>query len=140
MHIRLAALLALPLLVVGSGCTPTPPPAEGKEEKPVREASAAFQDALKAHDGDKLWDLIDADSRAGAERAAKAKNLSAKDFLKSDHFCGQKALDEVQEGKIEKVSVQGEKATVTFVAPDGDHEKLKLVREGSQWKVSAPVP
>jgi hypothetical protein len=140
MCVRLAALLALPLLCVGAGCTSTPPPAEGKDEKPVREAFTAFQEALKAHNGDKLWDLIDADSRAGAERAGKALNLSGKDFLKSDHFCGQKPMDEVPEGKIEKVSVQGDKATVGYVEPDGDHEKLKMVREGGQWKVSAPMP
>jgi hypothetical protein len=141
MDVRLAALLALSLLLLqGAGCTPTPPAAEGKDEKPVREAFTAFQEALKAHDGDKLWNLIDAESQAGAERSGKALNLSGKDFLKSDQFCGQKPLNEVPDGKFKKVSIQGDKATVNYVEADGDEEKLKLVREGGQWKVSAPMP
>jgi hypothetical protein len=140
MNVRLSALPALSLLfLLGAGCTTTPP-VEGKDEQPVREAFTAFQEALKGHDGDKLWSLIDAESQAGAERAGKALSQSAKDFLKSDQFCGQKPFNEVPEGKIEKVSVQGDKATVSYVEPDGDHEKLKMVREGGQWKVSAPMP
>ena len=140
MHVRLSALLALSLLlVVAAGCTPTPP-TEGKEEKPVRDAFTAFQEALKSHDGDKLWSLLDADSQTGAERAGKALNLSGKDFVKSDQFCGQKPLNEVPEGKLTKVTVQGDKATVNYDEADGDHEKLKMVREGGQWKVSAPMP
>jgi hypothetical protein len=141
MPVRRSSLLILPLLVVfAAGCTPATPPAEGRDERPVRDAFTAFQAALKAHDGDKLWELIDADSQAGAERAGKAVNLSGKDFVKSDHFGGQKQLDELPGGKIEKVSVQGDKATVNYVEADGDHEKLKMVREGGQWKVSAPIP
>jgi hypothetical protein len=133
--------LLLPLLLLfAMGCTPATPTAEGKDEKPVRDAFTAFQAALKTHDGDKLWELIDADSQAGAERAGKTVNLSGKEFVKSDHFCGQKPWNEVPEGQIKKVSIQGGKATVSYDEPDGDEEKLKMVREGGQWKVSAPIP
>jgi hypothetical protein len=140
MHRRLSSSLLPLLLLFAMGCTPATPTAESKDEKPVRDAMTAFQAALLAHDGDKLWDLIDADSQAGAERAGKAVNLSGKEFVKSDHFCGQKELKEVGEGKVKKVSLQGDKATVIYDAEDGDEERLKMVREGGQWKVSAPMP
>jgi hypothetical protein len=141
MHLFRSSLAAgAVLLVFAAGCTPTPPTAGGKDDKPVRDAFVAFQAALKAHDGDKIWGLLDADSQAGAERAGKAVNLNGKEFVKSDHFCGQKELKEVAEGKVKKVSLLGDKATVTYDEGDGDEEKLKMVREGGQWKVSAPMP
>src|SRR4051812_1651402 len=56
-----------------AGCTnPATTRSAATEEGPVRETFAAFQEALKARDADKLWGLLDGDSRADAERAAKA--------------------------------------------------------------------
>jgi hypothetical protein len=47
---------------------------------------------------------------------------------------------EVPQGTIEKVSVQTESATIHFVEPDGDHEKLILIREDQQWKFWLKIP
>src|SRR5262249_13567434 len=115
MHLIRSSLAAgVVWLVFAAGFTSPPPTARGQGGQPVRDAFAAFQTALKAHDGDKIWGLLDADSRDGAERAGKGLNLSGKEFVKSDHFCGQKELKEVAEGKVKKVSLQGDKATVTY--------------------------
>jgi hypothetical protein len=153
------------LLGLLAGCSPAKEAVVPSDDAPVREAFAAFQAALKAEDADKLWALLDSDSQADAERAAKAiqaeyhkagpearaeqekslglvakelDSLDGKGFLKSLRFKGK--YDEVPDGKIEKVTVQGERATVAYVEPDGDHEKLTLVRQDSQWRVSVPMP
>jgi hypothetical protein len=36
--------------------------------------------------------------------------------------------------------VEGEQATVEYVEPNGEKEKLKFVRQEGQWKVRLPVP
>src|SRR5256885_16672581 len=41
-------------------------------EDDIRKAFTALQKAIKAKDGDKIWALIDPDSQADANRAAKA--------------------------------------------------------------------
>jgi hypothetical protein len=124
-----------------------------------------LQEALKAKDADKVWSLLDADSQADAERAAKAArdayakaapgeraeqekalglagaeltSLKGPGFLKTRRFQGK--YDEISESKIDKVVVQGEKAAVNYTEPDGDKEKLTLVREGGRWKVSLAMP
>jgi hypothetical protein len=131
----------------------------------VRQAFTSFQEALKAKDGDRIRTLLDEDSRADAEREAKgiregyAKaapperaelektlgltgeelgSLKGTGFLKSRRFLGK--YDEVSESKIEKVEVKGERAVVNYLEPDGDHEKLTLVRQEGQWRLSVPMP
>ena len=42
--------------------------------------------------------------------------------------------------RIEKITVQGDRATVNYVEPDGDKEKLGLVKQDGRWKVSVPMP
>jgi hypothetical protein len=148
-----------------AGC---PKPAErpgGNDEEAVREAVSAFQAALKARDADKLWQLLDADSRADADRAAQAVRdayaragpeqkaeqekalglpgaelaaLTGTGFLKTKRFHGK--YDELPDSTIDKVTVQGDQATVAYTEPDGDKEKLTLVREEGKWKVSVPMP
>src|SRR5262249_48959655 len=135
------------------------------EEGPVRQAFTALQDALKAKEADKLWDMLDADSQAEAERAANAiqtayakanakekaeqekslglpgaelAGLTGKGFLKTKRFQGK--YDEIPESKVDKVSVQEDKATLNYVEPDGDREKLTLVRHEGQWKISLRMP
>jgi len=158
------------LLILGIGCSSGGPsggssaPAGG-EQKAVWDAFAALQAALKAGDADKLWAMLDADSQDEAERAAKAiqaayakasaeekaeqekalglpgaelAGLTGKGFLKTKRFLGK--YDEIAESKVEKVSPQGDKATVNYVEPDGDHEKLTFVRHEGQWKVSLRMP
>jgi hypothetical protein len=129
----LAVLLAL------AGCAPTHTgPAAGGDEAAVRDAFAALKGALAERDGDRLRDLLDADTLAAAERSGKALKVSASDYLKSDHFRG--LLEEVPGGQVKKVTIQGDRATVVYDEGDGDDEKLLFVREGGRWKASVPIP
>jgi hypothetical protein len=150
--------------VLASGCSKTTQNAPGTED-PVRESFTALQDALRARDADKLWKLLDSESRAEAERVAKAVQaayaradpaqkseqekslglpgaelaaLTAAGFLKTKRFHGK--YEELSESKIDKVTIQGDKATVAYTEPDGDKEKLSLVQQEGQWKVSLPMP
>jgi hypothetical protein len=152
-------------LVLAFGCASwTERPAAG-DEGPVREAFVALQAALRARDAEKVWQLLDADSQADAERMAKAIRaayakanpegkaeqekalglsgtelaaLGGPGFLKTHRFLGR--YDEIPDGKIEKITVQGDRAIVNYVEPDGDKEKLNLVKQDGQWKVSVPMP
>jgi hypothetical protein len=135
------------------------------DEETVRETFTAFQKALKDCDADRLWGLLDADSRADAERAAKAvqaayakagaaekaelekglglsgaelARLTGTTFLKTNRFQGK--YFEVPDSKIDKVSVKGDKATLTYVENDGDKEKFTLIRTDGTWKLSVPMP
>jgi hypothetical protein len=157
----LAALLALGVGCSGSG-TPAP---QAKEEDQVRQAFEALQKALKARDADKLWAMLDADSQADADRAARAIRdsyakakpaeqaeqekalglpaakfaaLKGPGFLETKRFHGK--YDEIPDSKVDKVVVQGDRATVHYVEPDDDKEKLTFVREKGEWKVSLPMP
>lgn len=151
------------LLMVG--CAQPAAPALGSDEAAVREAFAAFQGALKAKDAAKLWALLDSECQGDAERLAKALQaaygqaspaekaeqekalgvagdelgaLTGRGFLKTQRFLGK--YDEVPDSKLDKVTVQGNQATVTFLEPDGDAEKLTLVRQDGKWLLSVPMP
>ena len=131
----------------------------------MREQFAELQSALKNRDTDKLWTLLDSKSRADAERAAKdiqtahAKatteektrqeealgltaaelaGLTGKGFLKTKRF--QKKYHELPDGKIEKIVIQGDSATVYYIEADGDKEKAILVRQDGRWKVWLTMP
>jgi hypothetical protein len=149
-----------------AGCNkPTGQSSSADDEKAVRQTFEAFQAALEARDADKLWALLDSDSRDDAERAAKAKRdayakaspeekaeqeralglpgaelaaLTGVGFLKSNLFHAK--YHEVPGSKIEKVSPKGDFATVDYVEEDGDNESLKLVRQDGKWKLSVPMP
>lgn len=151
-------------VVLGCASKPNEQPVADEEEV-VREKFAQLQSAIKNGDADKLWSLLDARSRADAEKIAKdiqttynkaeteekAKHeealglkgtelaeLNGKGFLKTKRF--QKRYDEVPEGKIDKVVIQGDSATIYFLEPDGDKEKAILVRQDGQWKVWLTMP
>jgi len=152
--------------MVAVGCSKTIDRPPVSQEGPVRQTFAALQAALKARDADKVWKLLDSESQADAERAAKAvqatyaksdhpkekseqekalglpgaelAGLTAAGFLKTKRFHGK--YEELSESKIDKVTLQGDNATVAYTEPDGDKEKLGLVRQDSQWKVSLPMP
>jgi hypothetical protein len=150
--------------VVGCAARPTESPS-ANEEGAVREKFAELQTAIKDGQTEKLWALLANKSQSDAERAAKdlqnahAKasaeekskqeellGMSAKDLagltgigiLKTKRF--QKKYRELPESKIEKVSVQGDNATVHFLEPDDDHEKLIFVRQDGQWKAWLAMP
>jgi hypothetical protein len=152
-------------LALVAGCKKTTVQSSTEDEKSVRDTVVAFQAALKARDADKLWSLLDSDSQADAERAAKAvreaygkataeqkakqekafgladaemSELTGKGFLKTKRFHGK--YDEVPDSTIDKVSVEGNKATVDYTEADGDKEKLRLVRQEGKWKLSIGMP
>jgi uncharacterized membrane protein YvbJ len=137
-------------------------PGFAAEEDKVKEAFQAFQDAIKARDADKIWDLLDTSSREAAEKTAKtfkdayakAKDdkkkelekrlgltadqlagLTGKTFLKSTRYHAK--YHEVPGSTVEKVAVEDKKATVFYTEEDGDKEKLGLVNQDGKWKVVA---
>jgi hypothetical protein len=131
----------------------------------VREKFGDLQFAIKSHDADKLWALLDARSRADAERAAKeiqtahaqasadgkakleeALGLSGTElvgltgigFLKTKRF--QQKYQELPDSRIDKIVVQGDNATIHYHEADGDKEKAILVRQDGQWKAWLTMP
>jgi hypothetical protein len=155
-HARCCTLL-LALLVTSSSPTPA---LAGADEKDVRTTFVALQKALKTGDPEKIWPLLDKATQAAAERTAKAlkdrharakakdktrlekmfglkpeemTKLTGKLYLKTTRFQGKH--DEIPPSKIDKITVEGDKATVAYTEPDGDKEKLSLVRQGGKWKV-----
>ena len=139
--------------------------AAADEETAVRAQFVALQAAIEKMDSDKLWALMDGKSQTEANRAVKdiqavhakanaeekmkleaALGLSAADiakltgsgYLKTKRF--HKKYHELPESKIEKVVIQGENATVHYVEPDDDHERLIFIRRDGQWKAWLGIP
>jgi hypothetical protein len=94
-------------------------------------------------------DIQTAYNQAGDEEKAKQEEmlglsgtelagLDGQGFLKTKRF--QKKYHEVPDGKIDKVVIQRESATIYFLEPDGDKEKAILVRQDGQWKVWLTMP
>jgi hypothetical protein len=159
---------ALPIILMGLalGCQNNPQTApSNKGEDQAREAFTDFQVALKARDADKLWALLDTQSQEDAERVAKVikeaytksgaeekahqeealgltdtelSSLSGRGFLKTKRFQGK--YEELRDSKIDKITVQGDTATVMYIEPDGDRERLTLVRQDGRWKLTVPMP
>jgi hypothetical protein len=126
----------------------------------VRAQFAALQSAIKAGDADKLWTLLErksvieaeraakdiqnAYSKAGAEEKAKQQGelglpgaelagLRGKGILKTKGFQGK--YHKLPDSTIEKVTVEGNYATVYYLEPEGAQEELILIRQDGQWKV-----
>jgi hypothetical protein len=135
------------------------------EEGAVRAKFTELQEAVAKKDADKIWALMDSQSRAEAEKSAQAvqtayakasaeekaeqeKNLGltgtevaslkGPGILKTKRF--QHKYRELPESKIEKVTVQGDNATVHYLEPDGDKEKLIFVRQEGHWKAWLALP
>ncbi|MFO0802829.1 MAG: hypothetical protein U0791_06865 [Gemmataceae bacterium] len=169
MSMILRRFLPFALLTFGAwGCSNKPADAAASpDEDAVRKAFASLQDAIKSKNAEQLWGLLDDETRAEADRAAKETRgvytkadaagkaeqeksfgltasemagLDGKAFLRSNRFHGK--YHEVPASKVEKIVVQGDKATVTYVEDDDDHdrEKLNFVKQGGQWKASLPMP
>lgn len=138
---------------------------QSAEEKEARDTFTAFAQAIKAKDAGKTWKLLDKDSQAAADRAAKSvrttygkasaddkkklekalgltgtdlAKLTGEGFLKTKGFHGK--YHEVPGSKIDKVTIQGKRAIVHYVEADGDKERLRFVKQDGKWKVSAPMP
>jgi hypothetical protein len=150
---------------IAAGCSTPKERSSANQEGAIREVVTAYQAALKARDGDKIWSLLDSDSQADADRAAKATRdiyakasaeqkaeqqealglsdteltaLTGAGFLKSKRFHGK--YHEVPDSTITGVTVQGDKATVNYTEQDGDKEQLKLFRQDGRWKLSVEMP
>jgi hypothetical protein len=154
--------ILLTAAVAGFVC---PPRLLAGDKEDVRAAFQAFQAALKARDAAKVYALLDSASQAAANRAAqfvkttynkaadaqKAKmvktlglpgtelaRLTGEGFLKTKTFQGK--YDEIPGSKVQDVTVQGDRATVFYIEPDNDKEKLQLNRQKGKWRISAPMP
>jgi hypothetical protein len=139
--------------------------AQSKVEDDVKEAFGKLQNSIKAKDAAKTWDLLDRATQADAERTAKIvksayKKASNKAKAKHEEVLGLKAdefakidgqgllktrpflakYDEIPDAKITGVTVQGDSATVNFIEPDGDKEKLSYSKKDGKWKVALPLP
>ena len=139
--------------------------ASADEEGQARARFAGLQAALKAGDADGTWALLDSKSRADAERAAQAlqaayanagaeekarqeeavgltgaelSGLTGKGLLRTRPF--RRKYDELPASTVERVTVQGDNATVYYREPDGDDEKLILVRQEGEWKAWLAMP
>jgi ketosteroid isomerase-like protein len=139
--------------------------AQNKDEAAVKDAWTALQAAIKAKDGDKLWNLIDSATKADAERAAKKVKadykkadaeikallekelgLAANEFakmtgatiIKTKRFHAR--WNEIPGSKVEKITVQGDSAVLNYLEEDGDKEKLNYSRQDGKWKASLPLP
>jgi hypothetical protein len=161
-----SCLLWASLVLLFGGCTTTvTEPLATDEEPVVRAKFEELQSAVKNHAAERVWQLLDKKSQTDAERVAtdmrtayakanpeqkaqleKTLALSVTDisdltgvgFLNSQRFQGK--YQELPDSKIDKVVVQGENATVYYIEPDGDHEKLILVRQNGQWKIWLAIP
>jgi hypothetical protein len=153
-------------ILVAAGCSKTADvqPRDG-EEAAVRAAVTALQEAIKAKDAARLWDLLDAKSQTDADQAAAAvqalarradaaskaelekayglpaaelEALTGQGFLKTASF--EKKYGELPASAIDKVSVLGKQATVSYTEPDGDKEKITLILRDGKWKAVLPMP
>jgi hypothetical protein len=156
--LRPALLLVLVMTCAAAAQTP--------DETAVRDTFFALQKAIKAKAPDQIWELLDADSQADANRVAKTlkasyaradekgkaeqekklgltaaelSGLTGRLFLKSNRFLIS-YIEEIPGSKFDRVTVKGDRATVYYTEDDGDKETLKLVREKSKWKVSLRPP
>jgi hypothetical protein len=151
-------------VVLGMTLLAAPARADADEDR-AKEAFVALQAGIKAADADKLWPLLDTSTQKAVEKAATALaaeydrakpegktqleklfGLSGEEmgklkaepklFLKSKRFLGR--WHEVPGSKIDKVTVNGDKATVNYTEEDNDKEKLELVKQDGKWKVILP--
>ncbi len=160
-HTRLPTALLLTLLILLQVTAAR----SADEDEPVRKAFIALQTALKGQDAEQVWKRLDADSRKAAERAAKAvqavyskanaddraklekalglegdelARLSGTGYLKSRGFRAR--YEELSQSKIEKIVVEGDKAIIHYIEPDNDKEKLRMLRQGGEWKATLMMP
>jgi hypothetical protein len=167
---RLRAMILLAAALAGGcssrGTAPSPSTgAAPAAEEQVRGAFAELQEAFKARDADKVWGLLSRKSRDDAEQVAgdirtaygrgrpeekseqeKALGLTGAElatltgagFLKSKPFL--RKYDEVTEGKLDRVTVAADSATVYWDDDEGDKEKTVFVREDGRWKAWLAIP
>jgi hypothetical protein len=147
------------------GTVPVPGGATSGAEDGVRAAFTDLRSAIEGGDPEKVWVLLSGKSQADAERAAgevraayeragaaararqeEALGVAGEDlakltgpgFLKSKGF--RDRYGELAGGKIVKVAVEGDSATVYWDDADGEREKTVFVREGGRWRAWLSMP
>jgi hypothetical protein len=157
--------LILAVLLGTIGCAKTPEAVPVDQEPAVRARFEELQRALKERDTEGLTRLLAMQSQADAQGVARFVRLSfarADDktrehyrkelgispdemmrfngpmFFKTQPFL--KRYKEVIDGKIERISIQGDNATLYYRDEEGEQEKLLLVREEGEWKFWLPMP
>src|SRR5262249_20249012 len=160
MHRRTALLFALGTLSLAPAVLWA-----GGDDQKVRAVFQSLQKALKAGDAATIWKLLDTESQEAAARNAKplqgayAKanankkaqmekalgvsggelaKLTGEGFLKTKRFLGK--YNEVPGSKIDRVVVEGDRATLHYIEEDGDKESFRLARQGKEWKLAVPIP
>jgi hypothetical protein len=158
------------LLVGGCTVSATKPAKGSDDDMQVRQAFTALQVAIKARDGAKIYELLDADKRQDADRiardiketfikaddkkkeelagrvgltAAKLADLSGRSFLESELFFRYDEHDELPDvKKLDKVEIKGDTAKVEFKDPDKPEKDmaLRLVREDGTWRFQVGMP
>jgi hypothetical protein len=157
-------LFLLPLLLLG--CNPSPSGAK-KGDGEIRQAFTELQKAVAAKDADKIWELLNLESRSDAEREAKAVKeayarlpdkekasyetqfkltgkelgeLTGKHYVKSQRFYGKH--HELPESTLKTIDITGDSAKMVYEENDADHDRetLHLTRENGQWKFALPIP
>ena len=157
--------LLLTALLGAIGCAKTPEAAPVDEEPAVRARFEELQKALKERDPERLNRLLAIESQANAhfvahtlrsafaradektlERYRKELGISLEDmtrfngpmFLKTRPFLAEYAR--LSDAMLERVSIQGENATVSCRNEEGELEKLFLIRQDGEWKFQLPMP
>lgn len=157
--------LILAALLGAIGCAKTPEAARVDQEPVIRARFEELQKALKEHDPERLNLLLAIESQANAqgiayslrraftradektiERYRKELGISLEDmtrfngpmFFKTRPFLAK--YGEVADGKFERVSIQGDNATLYYRDEEGEQEKLLLVHENGEWKFWLPMP
>jgi hypothetical protein len=165
---RAAILAWCAVLVAGCSGSSVPPTGPRSEDVArVEDAFRALQAAIKERDGNKIWTLLDQESRVAAEDRARSlrenfakireepagaemarsleltpeelAKLTGPGFLKSKLFF--EKYSELPTSTIAKpTAIEGDQATVFYQEADGDNESIRFIRHEGQWRVSAPMP
>ena len=163
-RIAIVSFLSLLPFLALSGCSKESAAPTSNPEEDIKAAWASFQEAVKAKDPEKIWGLLDADTQAGAENAAKSlrekyakatpaeqaelqkkyvlsgeeiATIKGVSYLKSKEFAH--PYREVPDSKMTKIDMKGDKAKLHYVEPDNDKEDLDLVRKDGKWKFVLPM-
>lgn len=139
----------------------------GDAEADVKSAFASLQAAVKGKDADKIWALLDKDSRLDADREAKAvkeafgklsdaekpefekklglssaelTNMTGKTYVKSQRFYGKH--HEITDSTVKSIKLDKDAGQLTYEENDDDHDKvtLALSHEEGQWKFAMKIP
>ncbi len=166
-HFSWAALF----LAFLAGCSNAPSKTkDGDADSEIRKSFTGLQAAVKERNGEKLWELLDSESRQDSDRVAKAvketfvkadaskkqelakkvglseeamKDLTGKKLLESELFYRFDEHDELPDVKgLDKVEVKGSNAKIAFKDPDKQEVTMQMTlhREEGHWRFQVAIP